>query len=276
MLELPECYTIANQMREKLVGKIVSRVIVKQSPHKFAWYWGNTEEYESMLEGKKVTGASSFGGVVQLELEDMCVMMHDGSYPRYYENSKGYPKKSQLLIEFDDQTGVYISVQMYGGMGVFQEGTCEDAFYLTSKNKSTPLDTAFTYEYFRQLLQSSINRKKLTAKAFLATEQRIPGLGNGILQDILYQAGIDPRCDMATLSEEEFASLYHAVCDSTKQMCEQGGRDTERDLLGNPGGYQTWLSKKTVWTPCMKCGYEIHKANYMGGTIYYCEHCQRI
>lgn len=31
---------------------------------------------------------------------------------------------------------------------------------------------------------------KLTAKTFLAAEQRIPGLGNGVLQGILFQACI--------------------------------------------------------------------------------------
>jgi hypothetical protein len=30
--------------------------------------------------------------------------------------------------------------------------------------------------------------KKLSLKALLATEQRIPGLGNGVLQDILFKA----------------------------------------------------------------------------------------
>jgi formamidopyrimidine-DNA glycosylase len=58
-------------------------------------------------------------------------------------------------------------------------------------------------------------------------------------------------------------------------VAEQGGRDTEKDLFGNPGGYKTYLSKNTAFTPCVKCGYELHKGNYMGGTIYYCEHCQK-
>jgi formamidopyrimidine-DNA glycosylase len=43
----------------------------------------------------------------------------------------------------------------------------------------------------------------LSAKAFLATEQRIPGLGNGVLQDILFTAGIHPKRKMAAISEEE-------------------------------------------------------------------------
>ena len=52
------------------------------------------------------------------------------------------------------------------------------------------------------------------------------------------------------------------------------GRDTEKDLFARPGGYTTILSKKTLWTPCPRCGYELRKGAYLGGTIYYCEHCQ--
>jgi len=58
-------------------------------------------------------------------------------------------------------------------------------------------------------------------------------------------------------------------------MCKEGGRDTENDLFGNKGGYVSQLSKNSLYEPCMKCGYEIQKAAYMGGTIYFCEKCQK-
>ena len=108
----------------------------------------------------------------------------------------------------------------------------------------------------------------------MATEQRIPGLGNGALQDILYISGIHPKRKMANVTDDEYSMLFDTIKDTLRRMADQGGRDTEKDLFGNPGGYQTYLSKKTASTPCVKCGYELHKGNYMGGTIYYCEHCQ--
>ena len=108
-----------------------------------------------------------------------------------------------------------------------------------------------------------------------ATEQRIPGLGNGVLQDILWDAGIDPRFDMREASETDFMMLYTSVKKILKEMCEQGGRDTEKDLFGQKGKYITQLSKNTLFEPCIKCGHEIHKANFLGGTVYYCEHCQK-
>ena len=127
-------------------------------------------------------------------------------------------------------------------------------------------------DYFRSLYPEG---RKLSAKAFLATEQRIPGLGNGVLQDILWDAGIDPRFSMRDAKEEDFKILYQSVKKILRRMCEAGGRDTESDIFGTPGGYVTRLSQKSINEPCMKCGSMIHRANYMGGTVYFCEKCQR-
>jgi formamidopyrimidine-DNA glycosylase len=116
----------------------------------------------------------------------------------------------------------------------------------------------------------------LSAKAFLATEQRIPGLGNGVLHDILWTARIHPRRKLATLSDDKMGRMYDAVKSVLPAMAEQGGRDTERDLFGQPGGYKTILSKHTLGTPCPVCGSTIQKATYLGGSIYFCPACQKI
>jgi formamidopyrimidine-DNA glycosylase len=57
---------------------------------------------------------------------------------------------------------------------------------------------------------------------------------------------------------------------------EKGGRDTELDLFGRPGGYRTVLSKNAAGMPCPKCGTLIRKESYMGGSIYLCENCQEL
>ena len=74
--------------------------------------------------------------------------------------------------------------------------------------------------------------QKLSAKAFLATEQRIPGLGNGVLQDILWYANIHPKRKISTLSAEQKHKLFRSVKTILAEMTELGGRDTERDLFG--------------------------------------------
>ena len=111
-------------------------------------------------------------------------------------------------------------------------------------------------------------------KALLATEQRIPGLGNGVLQDILFNAGLHPKRKMSTLSDFQLSELLYSLTVTLDKMTILGGRDTEKDLYGKPGGYQTLLSKISIKHPCRKCGDEIVKQPYMGGAIYFCPTCQ--
>lgn len=270
MLELPESYTYAKQIEQHLTGKIITEIEVLQTPHRFAFLKGDVDAYEELLEGQKITGATYHGGTIEIDTEDSMIAFADGAYPRYYEDKKKFPKHHQFAIYFDDDTAVFVSIQMYGEIFVFPKGECNDGYYVSSSTKPNPLTDAFTYEYFKGLYISA--DKKLTAKSFLATEQRIPGLGNGVLQDILWDAGIDPRC---VIGEEDLPVLYESVKKILTKMVQDGGRDTEKTLLGEKGGYITQLSKNSLNEPCMKCGYEIHKAAYMGGTVYFCEHCQR-
>lgn len=90
------------------------------------------------------------------------------------------------------------------------------------------------------------SRPTLSAKAFLATEQRFPGIGNGTLQDILFAARIHPKRKIASLTEDERERLAACTASVLGEMTRLGGRDTEKDLFGNPGGYQTRMSKRTL------------------------------
>ena len=58
-------------------------------------------------------------------------------------------------------------------------------------------------------------------------------------------------------------------------MIKDGGRDAEKDIYGNPGGYKTILSRLTYKSPCPRCGGTIIKESYMGGSVYYCPSCQK-
>jgi len=272
VIEIPESYTIAKQVNQTVKGKTISYVKANQSPHAFAWYFGNPEDYNDLLSGKTVGLSSPVSGLIEIEIEDCRLVFGDGAAVRYYDDLKKVPKKHQLYVEFDDSTAIVCTVQMYGGMWAFRDGEFKNLYYLGAKEKPSPLSEKFDKEYFRSLRTE--DTKKLSAKAFLATQQRIPGLGNGVLQDILYLSGIHPKRKMFDISDEEYDRLFESIKDTLRKMADLGGRDTEKDLFGNPGGYKTYLSKKTLMTPCVKCGHELHKESFMGGTIYYCEYCQ--
>jgi formamidopyrimidine-DNA glycosylase len=272
MIELPEAVVLAKQINQTLPGRQIKKAIANQSPHKFAWYTGDPSKYDGLLAGKP-SEAQAFGNHVEVEADDMILVI---STPiRYHASEENLPQKHQLLLELDDGTSVSCTVQMWGVLFCFGEretGGLPD--YHIAQQKPSPLSDAFDRPYFDSLFDE--NTGDLSAKAFLATEQRIPGLGNGVLQDILWTAKIHPKRKMGCLSRKETTQMYRALKSVLRKMTEQGGRDTERDLFGCPGGYQTILSKNTVGKPCPICGTLIKKEPYLGGSIYLCEGCQKI
>ncbi|MDL2229908.1 hypothetical protein LJC14_06635 [Treponema sp. OttesenSCG-928-L16] len=161
---------------------------------------------------------------------------------------------------------------MYGGIWAFIEGRNDNPYYLAAKEKPNPLTDAFNESYFFKIAGNA--KPSLSTKALLATEQRIPGLGNGTLQDILFNARINPKSKTASLSKAELKGLYISIKKTLAKMTAQGGRDTERNLFGDNGGYKTILSNKTLKDPCPVCGGVIVRQAYLGGNVYYCPVCQ--
>lgn len=274
MIELPEAAVLAKQANVILRGKRIRNVVAAKSPHKFAWFFGDPAGYAALLTDKTIDGAVSHGGQLEIAAGDARMTFSDGVNLRYFAPGEKPPDKHQLLLEFDAGSSLVGSVQMYGGLMAFPEGKNDNPYYLVAKEKPSPLTTAFDEAYFESLFDE--NTSKLSLKAFLATEQRIPGLGNGVLQDILFNAGMHPKKKVESLSADDKDTLFHAVRTTPCQMEAEGGRDTETDLFGKPGGYQAILSRNTVGQPCPGCGMPIVKEAYMGGSVYYCGGCQRM
>ncbi len=274
MIELPEAAVLAKQINETIVGKKTKNVIAAHTPHKLAWYFGDPQEYKGLLTGNIVSEAASYGGQVEITAGTAKLVFSDGVNLRYYNKGAKLPDKHQLLLEFDDGSCLVGWVQMYGGLSAFPEGKNDNKYYIVAKEKPSPLSSDFDESYFKSLFDAG--SAKLPLKAFLATEQRIPGLGNGVLQDILFNARMHPKKKAGTLSATEQKVLFDATKKTLLEMTAKGGRDTENDLFGKPGAYETRVSKNTLGQPCPVCGTLIKKEAYLGGSIYYCARCQRI
>lgn len=270
MIELPEAITLSRQLNKTITEKTVHRVSPPTKPHKFCWFAGDPADYTKSLSGRAVLRTDSFGIFVETVFEDnvrLCI--NDGVNIRLIDKD-AVPKDYQLLIEFTDGTALVFTVAMYGGI-VLHRGENNNEYYLASRNSVSPLSPDFSARYYEVL---STCNPKLSAKAFLATEQRFAGIGNGVLQDILFKAGVHPKRKIATLNTNEKDNLLYSVISVLDSMTKLGGRDTEKDLFGNFGGYITQMSKNTVNHGCSVCGTDIIKEAYLGGSVYYCPHCQ--
>jgi len=274
MLELPEVVTLEKQVNETLIGKKITHVFNATKVHKFTFYNSDPLEYNNFLVGKIIKYARGYGMFVDLFLNDETIIsIGDGVSPRYYNSGEKVPDNYQILITFEDESFLVFTVAMYGFINIYLDGVVDNEYHKLSEESISPLSEEYTKEQFLKLFTET--KKDLTAKAILAAKQRIPGVGNGVLQDILFNARIHPKRKISTFSDADKLELFHALKNTLQDITSKGGRNTQRDLYGKLGGYKTILSSKTWKQPCPVCGGVIVKESFMGGTIYYCPNCQK-
>jgi len=272
MMEYPEVQTVARQANKELVGKTITQVFTPTNLSKFTFFSGDVNDYIPLLTGRKILSAQGSGMFMDLRMDDdVTLSLGDGVILKYGDAGAKIPAKYQLLLVFDDETFLALTVAMYG-MIYACRGEFDNIYHQMSFEKISPLSDAFDMNYFNGLIDRE--KKNLSVKALLASEQRIPGLGNGVLQDILFNARINPKRKIQSLSAEEKTRIFNSIKNTLTDMEIKGGRNVETDLYNKAGGYQTILSSKTYKNPCPVCGSTIIKEPFMGGSVYYCPTCQ--
>ena len=278
MLEMPEAKTISKQMNEILTGKTIAKFGRGNKTHKFLWLNRPDEEYETVLPGLTVTGASSFGRSIYLQFDNYLLGWWDaGGKILYHAPGEALPKNYHLGWEFEDGSALTYALQMWGGVKLLDRTQFSEKPH--DETGVEPLSAEFTLERFNEMLDTYPEKTSKGIKGFLVatgfvTPNHIAGLGNAIVQDILFQAGISPKRKTLEIAPKERVTLLEAINSTIAEATRLGGRYDEVDLYGQKGGYLRLMDSKTAGTPCVKCGSEIVKIAYLGGACYLCPQCQ--
>jgi formamidopyrimidine-DNA glycosylase len=275
MFELPEYTTLARQFNETLKGRRVSKGQLGNSPHKFVWYNRTHEEFTSLTRGKEVHEAAAKGRWLFVPLEPGYVLVFGecGGKILLHEAGSPMPEKYHLQLTFEDGAFLTAMTQMWGAMELYEAGKEQERQYIKDM-RTTPVDPGFTFDYFSTLIDELLQGEKRSVKSLLTQDQLIPGLGNAIAQDILFQARLHPRHALADLGTGQRRDLHAAILDTVREAIRKGGRNDETDLFGKPGGYARILDNKAAGRPCPECGRTVEKIQYLGGACYFCPGCQ--
>lgn len=276
MMELPEAVCVARQITETFKGKEIAECVRGNSPHKFAFYNREPEEYAAILKGKTVGDAWDCGRALLVSAQPGYVLMlGEGGYRiLYHESEKTVPKKHHFLLGFTDSTYLSVSIQGWGAAMLLEEAEVTTHPWLSGKGPS-PLSDEFSLDHFLGLFGDVTPTDSRFVKQFMITKPGVLGVGNGVLQDILFNAGIHPRRRVRDLTDGEKRALYDAIKSTIREMTSLDGRDSEFDLFGRPGRYQRVLHSQAVGRPCPKCGTPIEKISFLGGASYFCPACQK-
>ncbi len=274
MIEMPEAATIARQMQATLTGKIFQHFSRGELTHKFLWLNKPAEEYDAILAGMPVTGATSYGRSIYMYTgqSDLLWFGDLGGRILYHLPGDALPPRYHLRWDFTDGSSLTFNMQMWGFVGLLKRS--ELASHTYAEVGIPPLSVRFSLDCFNQLMEDYPEKTRKGVKGFLVTARYVNGIGNGYLQDILFRAKIHPARKIPTLSDQERKQLHTAIQDTLAEGLKLGGREEERDLFNHPGGYKRLMSNDTVGQPCPVCGTKVEKIAYLGGACYFCPTCQ--
>jgi len=276
MFEVPEYITLAKQMNATIQGKVVQHGSLGNSPHKFVWYNQTHEAFAELTAGKTVGAATVKGRWLMLALEPgyVLVLGECGGKVLYHPaGTRRLPDKYHLWLTFQDGSVLTVTTQMWGAMELYPAGQEQERQYIEGM-RVTPVEPAFTFDYFSGLIDALLPGEKRSVKGLLTQDQLIPGLGNAIAQDILFHARLHPRRSLAELSEGQRRDLYQAIVDTVNAVIAGGGRNDETDLFNQAGQYVRVMDSNTAGRPCPECGTTVQKMQYLGGACYFCPKCQ--
>ncbi len=279
MIDIPEAVTIARQLDIELRGKRVKSAMRGNSPHKFAFYSRPAEEYAALYPGKTIGEVYPKTACILLNVEPGYVQVLGGGGERifYHKSDRTLPEKHQLLVQFEDDTYLTVAISGWGSVQLWthEELRKDQEKYAMQLYRTTPLDDAFTLDYFLGLF-NLVEKDSTPLKYFLITKPSVGGIGNGYVHDVLWKSKIHPRRKALDTTPEEREALYYALTGTFREATAAGGRDSERDIYNCPGGYHCVLSSEMVGKPCPRCGEdEIEKISYLGGSAYFCPTCQK-
>jgi len=294
-MSIADNQVIANQLQQTVAGKTITCTIANQNPHSFVWfatepqYGFNPPEvsaaqaalYDGLLTGHRIASvdarAGSYGTYVYLHAGDNVLL--NNLPTRLYLPGEKLPKRHQLLLTLEDGSSIGMCGALGGVLFLFRADANGDAADYPPPCMPTPLSDSFTEAFYLEFIaRTDMTKLKpaKTVKRLLATNNRFPGLDNTILHEILWEAQVHPKSIASALGTAEHKRLYAAIRTVFASVIQAGGRDVDKDLYGNFGGYQTKTSKNTLDTPCSRCGAPITKESYLGGVIYFCPECQPI
>jgi formamidopyrimidine-DNA glycosylase len=115
----------------------------------------------------------------------------------------------------------------------------------------------------RQLRDSVLRTSAAPLKAILMDQSRLAGLGNLLVDEVLWRAGLDPARPAGSLSDHEQKALLKAIRTALKQMGQRGGSHTG-DVY----------SSRTHGGVCPRDGAPLTRRTIGGRTTWSCPHHQ--
>jgi formamidopyrimidine-DNA glycosylase len=273
MPELPEVEVVRRGLRERLLGRTLRRVDVRQP----ALRWPVPPDLGERLAGRRLEAVERRGKYLLLRFGDGWLVAHLGmsgsltfrtaapppgrhdhvdlvfehGLLRYHD-----PRRFGALLWHDDRAGPPDAHPLLAGLGVepFSEG------------------------FGGGLLHRATRGRRIAVKQVLLAGHVVVGVGNIYASESLFRAGIRPGTPAGRLSRARCDALAEAIRATLAQAIERGGSSL-RDFVDSEGRGGYFQLECMVYgrdgQPCRRCGAPIRVNRAQQRATYWCPRCQR-
>ena len=276
MPESPEVQALVEELGARLTGSTITGVDVIEFR-----VTKTRARPPSSLVGERVTGATRYGKLVDLEFapQHLVVSLGRHGWARWRDDEAsvdganadaGQPVDAVALVAFEFDNGRTLEFTDAGNWVSLGCWVVDDPAEVPAVAKlgPDPGDPGFTRADFDRAV---VGRRK-QVKAVLQEQESLAGIGNAYSDEILHLAKISPVVHAAALSDSELDRLFEATVGTVTSAIE-GQRGLPIDQL-KAAKVASMRVHGRAGEPCPVCGDTIRDFSFASTTAQYCPTCQ--
>lgn len=275
MPELPEVETIARQLNQQIINKVIARVEILRPDQ---WHKNLPEEVQAALVNQRICQ-------VQRRAKFILIQFQSGGHLIIHLRMTGkliwsptepiLDKFTRTIFHFTDGSCLQFNdTRALGWLIYLPDG---EQYVSLLKLGVEPLSQAWKLEHIESLCRKS----SLAIKLFLMDQNKIAGIGNIYANEILFRAGIHPERRANTLSHEEIGKLFYLIPQVLELAVQKmgttlGNRVSDyRSVFNIEGEFQNILMVYgREGEPCFHCGQPIVRIKQKDRSSFICKNCQ--
>lgn len=265
MPELPEVRTVVKTLKNNILNKEIKEI-------KIIYPKMITEDSLdlNLLKGKKIKDIETKGKFILFKIDKYTLISHlrmEGKY--YLKNIKDAPVKHEhiIFIFTDNTTLTYHDTRKFGRMTLLDDITKSKSLINLGKE---PFDIS------SETLYEKINKRKTPIKTILLNQEIMSGLGNIYVDEVLFEAKINPHKKGNNITKEETTKIIDSSIKILNQAIKEKGTTIRSytSSLGVYGNYQNYL-KVYGKEICPVCKNKLTKDKIGGRSTTYCSYCTK-
>lgn len=179
-------------------------------------------------------------------------------------------KHEHIIFRFADFDLRYHDTRKFGRMSLIDKNKLDDYFANLGPDANGNVEENYLYD--------KLKTKKIPLKTLLLDQSIIAGLGNIYVDEVLYQAKLNPFELGCNITINDSKNILMASKDILNKAIENKGTTIRSytSSLNVEGNYQKYLKVHTKSGQKCSCGSIIIKDRVGGRSTYYCPSCQRL